>query len=403
METIPIPKTFEAACSLIRGASSPQALFGVCEPGSPAESKQALESIKKTFRALALIVHPDKNPKDKAKAEAAFKKLEDLRVAAETIYKPESEQVKPVEFTPVTLTTAKCTYVITAKKTEGTMCGIFTGVAQTDIATATGKVTKTLPVVFKIPHTANDNDLMEREAKAYGAMKKKMKEIAVDADGKKIAEKFLMRIPSFLESIQIEEPNVPKKKVVNIFARTFGFETGWFTLEEIRTQYPQGVSTRIMCFIMNRVLEGLTLAHMSGVVHCAITPNHVLIQAREHLGNIVDWTGAICSGTNDGVVCVDEQRYDGYFPEEMIDQQGTPTPATDIYMLAWSMVYLLGGDPKKRLIPNTVETPILGFLNSCLQPNRRFRPQDAAIAYKQFQQISKDVFGPRTFVGLTMP
>jgi hypothetical protein len=382
MNTTSLPRTFADARRLIVSATRPSDIFGTLE----------CDSINSTFRTLAKLVHPDKNPAQKNVAEEVFRKLEELRTKGENLCNP-APVTEPAP-APVTFSTKRGSYTILEGKAEGGMKGIFTGVA-------VYKKTATVPVLITVPHSAEDNDLMEREANALKAINAKVKELGSDPDGKALADKFRMRLPTLLESVRLEEPGQPKAKMVHVFAYTAGHTTGWYTLEEIRAAYPLGVGTKVMCFIWNRILEGLTLAHTAGIVHGAITPNHVLIHAKEHLGNIIDWTASARTGEKAGYV--DTGTYGAYFPEELADARRLLVPATDIYMSAWCMVYLLGGDPVTRFIPTNVEAPIREFLNKCLQPSRRLRPVDAESAYRQFRQITKDVFGPRKFVGLVMP
>ena len=396
---INLPRTFLEGCAFILNASGPEAVFGSLQPTKVAEPKVVISRIKKIYRILSKLVHPDTNPNAQVRAGEAFRRLMELKAEAEKrcgVSGNGNSAADPDSFKPVTFAVAGRTYTLTQRVKEGATCGIFEGVAQ-------GKGSTAAHVLFRIPHNAADNDLMEREAGVLRLLAKKAKQIAVDPEGVALAEKFLMRIPPLLDSIRLTEPGVADQKVVNIFGCTAGFERGWFTLEEIRKAHPQGVNSRIMCFIMNRVLEGLTLAHMAGVVHCALTPNHILVHAESHLGNILDWTAACRTAEGDKVPYVDKERFEGYFPPEILDPAGTLSPATDIYMLACSMVYLLGGDPKEALIPNTVEGPLREFFNRCLQPKRKLRPNDAATAYGEFRQIIKALFGQRKFVELKMP
>ncbi|MCI0662283.1 MAG: hypothetical protein L0220_14530, partial [Acidobacteria bacterium] len=278
---------------------------------------------------------------------------------------------------------------------SGGTCGIFEGIAQDK-----GGVSS--PVIMRVPHASEDSDLMERETRAFELMKKKAKAISGDPEGKKFADGFMARVPSFLESVKLSEPGVSQRKTVNSFLKLPGLESGWYTLEEIREEYPKGVSTRIMTFIWNRVLEGLTFAHSARVIHNAITPNHVMVHAEAHHGNIIDWTASCRIGEGDKVPYVDD-RYRSYFPDEILDSNGMPSPSSDIFMSAWCMVYLLGGDPKEKFIPGAVEAPIREFLNRCLQPKRKLRPGTAEIAHTEFRQITKALWGPRKFVELNMP
>jgi serine/threonine protein kinase len=157
-----------------------------------------------------------------------------------------------------------------------------------------------------------------------------------------------------------------------------------------------------MIFIWNRIIEAMTFAHLSGVVHCAITPNHVLIHAEKHMGQIIDWTASCRLGCGDNVPYADS-RYSSFFPDEIIDPQGVPSPASDIFMSAWCMVYILGGDPKKKIGPQNVERPIIELLNRCLQPQRRHRPQTAEALYHDFREVTMGLFGPRKFIEFAMP
>ena len=71
-------------------------------------------------------------------------------------------------------------------------------------------------------------------------------------------------------------------------------------------------------------------------------------------------------------------------------------------MSAWCMVYLLGGDPKQKFIPDTVEKPIRALLNMCLQPKPKLRPKNTQVVYSEFKEITEDIFGPKRFVELQM-
>ncbi|MCK9351956.1 MAG: hypothetical protein WCT49_01520 [Candidatus Paceibacterota bacterium] len=359
-------------------------------------------SAKKNFRRLASMTHEDRFEDPlKARAHGLFiavherweeaeRKMEHGTYGDKTTAAPDKPDVGPVSFK-----TGKYEYTLIRRIHSGGTCGIFEGEALSRSGVSS-------PVILRVPHSTDDNDLMEREKIAFDLMKKKAKAMSADKEGEDSAEMFLNRIPIFLESVKLAEPGVTDKKTVNTFFRAPGASTGWFTLEEIREAYPKGVNTRVMTFIWNRVLEGLVFAHASGITHNAVTPNHILIHAENHYGNIIDWTASSVIGAGEKVPYMDD-RYRSYFPEETINNSGTHSPSSDIYMSAWSMVYLLGGDSKEKIIPASVEEPMRKFLNRCLQPTRKGRPFSAEAAYKELQETAKDLFGPKKFVDLAMP
>ena len=374
---------------LLAGASSSEEIFG------------KKEEAKKNFRRLESLTHEDRYDDSlKPRAHKLFlfvhEKWEEAerKMANGTYGDPtaSSPKIKPTE--PVSFKTKKNVYTIIRRIHSGGTCGIFEAIAE-----AKGVTVKT---VIRVPHSPEDNDLMEGEANFFTLLKKKAKEIAIDKESEEAVKMFLSRFPWFLESVKLLEPGAGDKKVVNIFGQIPNVETGWFTLSEIRKEYPQGVDPRIMTFVWNKVFEGLVFAHASGVTHNALTPNHILVHAESHLGNIIDWTASTIIGKGEKVPYIDA-RFEEYLPDEVKNKSGTQSPSSDIYMSAWCIVYLLGGNPKEKYIPASVPEPIRKFLNRCLQPTKSRRPRTAEIAYQEFQQIAKDLFGPKKFVELIMP
>lgn len=375
---------------LLRSAKIPQDLFGNLSPGDDEAKK--LHHIKAVFRLMSLKIHPDKcKAKD---AAGLFDKLVSLRDLAVILVTGEKEKLfreEGVLTKPVTFKSGKFSYTLIRRLASGGGCDIFEGVGS-------DRKGQAVSIVARIPKNPGDNDLMEREAKAYGIFASKLKEISERSeDGQKSAGKFSWSIQHFIETFRLKEPS-GKLKVANLFSRLPDFLDGWYSLEQIHKQYPQGVSTRQMAFIFNRGLEALTFTHHCGVVHGAITPNHFLVHAKSHVGNLIDWT-ASCHSGNHKVPYMDK-RYASFFAPEAKDTNSA-FPASDIYMLAWCMVYLLGGDPATGMIPSAVEAPVRRVLNLCLQPNRALRPTAKAV-HDQFRQALAEVFGPPKFVELQM-
>jgi serine/threonine protein kinase len=359
------------------------------------------EEAKKNFHRLLSLTHEDRyddSLKPRAhklflfiheKWEEAERKMANGTYGDVTVSAP---KIKPTE--PVSFKTKKNVYTIIRRIHSGGTCGIFEAIVESN-----SLLTR---AVIRVPHSVEDNDLMEKEANFFKLLKKKAKEIAVDKESGEAVKMFLSRFPWFLESVKLLEPGASDKKVVNIFGQIPNRETGWFTLSEIRKEYPEGVHPRIMTFIWNKVFEGLVFAHSSGITHNAITPNHILVHAESHLGNIIDWTASTVIGVGEKIPYIDS-RFEEYFPDEVKNAKGEQSPSSDIYMSAWCMVYLLGGSPKEKYIPSSVPEPMRKFLNRCLQPTKSRRPRTAEIAYQEFQQIAKDLFGPKKFVELVMP
>lgn len=390
-----IPTTFSGACTLIRNARMPESLFGTLTGLEKTKERQeAAERLRTIFRKLAFLVHPDKNPASPAASETAFRKLESLRARAEALIGAAGPpQEEPDTFTSVSFATPKHSYVLTGVCHEGGTATLFKGVVSRK-----GAVDK---VFVKVPHSADDNDLMEREARSLALLQKKAKGLGADAKGRELSLAFLSHFPPFLESLQLEEPNAAKKKTVNTFLKVPDHETGWYSLEAIRGQYPQGVSTRIATFIWNRILEGLMFAHTAGLAHGALTPNHVIIHADDHLGIITDWTASCRIGEAESIPYL-EARYRTFFPTELLAPEGRATARSDIYMSAWLIVYILGGEPKDRYVPQSVEEPFRELLNRCVQPTPRLRPALAEEVFTELGKVSRKLFGPKKFVPLIM-
>lgn len=373
--------------SSVKKAKKPEDLFGLVST-DVSKQKETLEKIKQVFWKMSKVIHPDiYKAKD---ASELFDKLNRLRNEAEKkctgekdpLYNSNGVLVKPVEFK-----SRHFTYSLFRRIANGGTCGIFEGVAK-------DRLNNTVNVIARAAKSSKDSDLMEREAKAFEIFNRKLKDISQWEDGKKAAERFSWKIPYFVESVKLKEPHSDKLKVVNIFSRLEEYKTGWYSLEDIHERYPQGVDMRIAAFIFNRILEALTLSHNCGVVHGAITPNHVLVHAKTHVGNLIDWTSSCHSGIT--TVPFMDKRYTDFFAPETLNTK-VAFASSDIYMAAKCMVYLIGEDH----VWTAKEEPVRKVLNACLQPNRALR-LTAQQAFEKFRQALRDTFGAPKFVELTM-
>lgn len=190
------------------------------------------------------------------------------------------------------------------------------------------------------------------------------------------------------------------------------YDPTYFTLEEIRSAYPQGVPAPHVAWMFNRMLAAIMAAHSAGVIHGAVLPCNMLLHSgnkqdeMRHTGILTEWTCALIERERNknewGALKAWDDRYAEFYPEEVTRRQPV-TPATDLAMAAGCAIYLLGGNVASGEVPSETPWNMAQLLRVCRDRNPDRRPRDLAAFHKQFQAMLRTVFGEPVFRELPLP
>lgn len=237
---------------------------------------------------------------------------------------------------------------------------------------------RTREAELRITRDPHNNDLAQNEVQA-------LRLLAPNDQPHKFSSYF----PCLIDSFLLQEGGVQRQ--ANICTRS----AGWYTLTEAREDYPQGIDAKDMAWIWRRLLVALGFAHARGVVHGAVLPGNVAILPADHGLRLDHWAFSARLEDNSCVSGIEAAYYDWY-PEEILNKE-IPTPGTDIYLAARSMIFLLGGDPIQHTYPTSVPRPIQAFLKGCTLSAQRARPQDAWALKEEFDELLERMWGERKF------
>jgi curved DNA-binding protein CbpA len=367
----------EVIVQRLRNARQPEDVFGVLK-GTPDEM---LAEGKRIFRHLAQQVHPDARPGDldDLLANEGFMLLNKLWEVA---------QIKIINGMygkvgiPIVITTRKREYTVLDLLAKGDLANLYHCNFNVDGQKKRG--------VFKVAREAYDNDLLAGEADILRYLAR--------AD---IDSKFGAYLPKLVESFSYRDADTAGVRHVSVLAydEEIASPSALYSLKEVRDHYHNGIDPRDMAWIWRRVLMALGFAHQNKVIHGAVLPTHILIQPELHGMVLVDWAYTVRDGECLRAVSAD---YEAWYPQEVWDKT-SPLPGLDIFMAAKTIVYLIGGDPVKGIIPNGVPTKMKRYFEWCMQPAVRMRPQKAWQLLEEFDQMLEGLWGPRRFREFIMP
>jgi hypothetical protein len=180
---------------------------------------------------------------------------------------------------------------------------------------------------------------------------------------------------------------------VNVFV----FPGGFHTLEQVHEQYP-ALESRHLAWIFKRLLTVLGFCHRQEVLHGAVLPSHVMIDAASHGLQLVGWGQSVATARRIETVSA---RYADWYPQEVVNKQPAG-PATDLFLAARCMVYLAGGDTVTNWMPEAVPVAMRRFLATCLLESVRMRPDDAWALLEEFDALLHSLYGPPRFHELVL-
>jgi hypothetical protein len=184
--------------------------------------------------------------------------------------------------------------------------------------------------VFKIARTHLANSHLAAE---YETLKQ-----LIDADPDRLAAPFLPQPMRFSAVRSNTQEPMRAAEVLGFYYGINGPDE-LYSLDEVRAAYPDGIDARDMAWMWRRLLSVLTFVHWQKIVHGAVTPEHVLIEPREHKLVLIGWCGAVPFGKGPKLI---SQRWRNWS-----NWENRACPATDLAAAAKSMAYLLrtGEDP----------------------------------------------------------
>ncbi|MEV7178847.1 molecular chaperone DnaJ [Kitasatospora sp. NPDC093679] len=342
----PAPRTFADAAAAVLAATGPAELF----PDDPAEAARR-------YRRLARLLHPDTAPTaDRPRAAAAFLVLGRLW----------EQHRGPAGDTTAELRTGRHTYRLGPVAATGDIAVLR--------AATTGSGTE---VLLKIPRSALDSDLLEREATA-------LTRLARHGD-----RRFHAYAPTLLETFRHQDTADPADapRQVNALVRREGLRP----LTDVLAAHPDGLDPRDAAWIWRRLLVALGYAHRAGVRHGAVLPEHVLVHPADHGLVLVDWCYAGTGAPAPAPALVERHR--ALYPPEVPARQAV-TEATDIH-LATRCIQLLMGDRAPR--------QLRAFVAGCTLPAEPRRPHDAWKLLAELDELLHTLYGPRTFRPFHLP
>jgi serine/threonine protein kinase len=133
------------------------------------------------------------------------------------------------------------------------------------------------------------------------------------------------------------------------------------TLEQIVKKVKK-LEPEHVAWICERTLNVLKYLHYHGVVHGDVKPQNLIVQPESHMLVLVDYgLSAIRPSAN--------SKSPGYTPLFAPPEQmsGRPLlPESDFYSLGMTMIYALGGDVEKKLVPDYVPPSMCSFIKKLL-------------------------------------
>jgi hypothetical protein len=336
------------------------------------------------FRKLLQTVHPDKNPHQEELANKLLKALNLWREDAKykisvSTYGDSKRVVKsvPERILPRTeLKLGKQVLVLNEAFAEGTFSIVrYTEFNDPDHFLYT-----------KISRSPGDNDLLEREYRTLKALWTPITNSTIEA----FHSVYRNYVPFPVKTFTVMGTD-NKKHRANLLSTSLGER---YTAQQLReNHYPKGVPPEHCWWILRRLLSVLMMVHQVGYVHGAITPDHLLVLPDPQHGiMLLDW----CYSTKIGetVPAINNQWKEFIAPE--VSKKEPVTTTTDIFSVASTIIYLLGGNPQKHEIPDCVKPEIRAILLQCLDPIQKRRPQDAGKLYDDLGTLME----PRRYVKL---
>jgi hypothetical protein len=317
--------------------------------------------LKQSFRSIAKVVHPDvyQTKEDKALAQNVFGLLTDW-------FDQAKEKIAAGEYGRRS-TSSKT--VLRTKRHEFTLAG---GYVEEEVFNfypcSFVENGQRRQAVLKVVRDPNDNDLAENETRALRILAR-----GVDAN------KYSPYIPKLVDAFSYDDAGVGLQTVV------LEGRAGWFSLEDVHHAYPYGVDPKDMAWMWRRLLVVLGFAHNNRILHGAVLPKNVWIFPEQHGLMLVNWTCAVhdpaLSGEHIVIINI--------------------TFGADISMSAKCMMWLLGGDSQKSILPESVPAPLKAFFKGCILPAKR-APQDAWKLKEEFDELIESLWGERTFHPFSM-
>lgn len=341
---------------LLHSASRPDEIFG-----------GEASAIKRRYRELMALAHPDHNPTRRDEAHEAATQLQDWYAQAQRLVAQGAYGRSP----RITAQGRLYSYVGYAAPLGGDICDLYP-------ASGGGQ-----PMLLKVARRPHSNDLLQAEGDSLRKIEHGLAGQALRAHFPTLVESFLLR------------DQAGDQRAVNVLHA----EEGYVSLAEVLRAYPAGIHPADAAWMFNRILAALGSAHALGLVHGAVLPTHVLIRPGDHNGVLIDWCYSVESGE---ALAAISRAYAADYPPEVLAKQPASS-ATDLYMAARCMLRLLGGDLERQELPPGAPKAIQQLLRACLLPAPLRRANDAWQVFDDFHAILGELYGPPRFRHFQMP
>lgn len=355
------PATIPKALEALRAAKCPEDVFG-----------DDATALKDNHRSWAKVVHPDKAPTKalKVKATEAFQLLSKLFVEAEARIARGTYGARTPSVL-ATLRTKTAAYDLTELTCNGELDDVYSGKKQGGPA-----------CVVRVCRTPINNELLKAEADILAGLPAKLPK-----------SEHAQYFPSLLDSFEIQRG--PSKVRANVLAP---LPTGAVSLADVRAAFPKGLDPKDAAWMWNRLLEALHLLHCEGYVHGNVAPDRMFIVPDTHQGILTDYAYSVKVGSRAKAI---SPAWKAIYPPELLDKKGLDTSA-DLYMAAWVMMYLLGGEVGNPRFPSGTPVAIAGLLRACWL-GRAHRTASAKELHTAFKEVRKGLRWPKGFRPFNLP
>ncbi len=354
------------AYSNIVTARTPEDIFGKLKAR---DIKGQEAELKKLYHYFARIVHPDAYSGDSKAGYMAEEAFKHLISHYESALERVKNQVYGVDYTAraphgageMTFSVGSREYRIFSHVVEGDFCQVYFGEMSDN-----GTLEK---ICLKVPRDNKDNGLLVTESQILRSIQHKS-------------------LPVLLDSFEMKD-----RRRANVLRQV----EDSYDLQTLRGYFPRGLPQEHAVWVLDRLLSVLGFLHINLVIHGSIEPGNILVTPHNHNGFLIDFLLAVPEANQASAKYVAVNDYSA--PE--ILQGAKPHPASDMYSLGKSMLYLLGGDAANKSFPSGVDNRIVSFLESFLREDPYERVSNAWESWHELKDLRTKVFGaPSQFLEL---